>query len=187
VILRSLRVLLTELPADPAAPPTEFRIFKAGANQTTKGTTLFDEKAAAMVMAAYQAQGVDLMIDLEHGALDAPIRSDSPDARGWFKLELRAGELWAVDVKWNPDGARRLSEKTQRYTSPAFYADEDMRVTELINVALVAMPATHHAAPLVAASKTTGVARPHPACDALQRTFAVALSRQATEKKKHGS
>jgi phage I-like protein len=56
-------------------------------------------------------------------------------------------------VKWNADGARRLAEKTQRYTSPAFYTDEDQHVTELINVALVAMPATHQAAPLVAASK----------------------------------
>ena len=152
------------------APPTEFRIFKVGENPTTKGVFLFDAAAAQAVMAAYQAQGVDYMIDLEHQALGDPNRADSADARGWFKLELRNGELWAVDCKWTPDGARRLAEKTQRYTSPAFLADESGRVVELINVALVAMPATHGAAPLVAAAKRacastglpyTGGSRPH--------------------------
>ena len=107
-------------------------------------------------MAAYQAQGVDLCLDLEHLSLGDLGRADASDARGWFKLELRNGELWAVDCKWTPDGARRLSEKTQRYTSPAFLADENGRVCELINVALVAMPATHQAAPLVAAAKRGG-------------------------------
>lgn len=158
--VRAHRLLFSELAfADPSALPTEFRIFRAGANPSTKGTVIFDDAAAASVMAAYSTQGVDLPLDLEHQSLDAPIRPDSTDARAWFKLELRNGELWAVDVKWNADGARRLAEKTQRYTSPAFYTDEECRVTELINVALVAMPATHQAAPLVAASKR-GLAPP---------------------------
>jgi len=47
-------------------PPREFRIFAAGENTTTKGRILFDEQAAADVMAAYEQHGVDLMIDLEH-------------------------------------------------------------------------------------------------------------------------
>lgn len=101
-------------------------------------------------MAVYTRAGVDLPIDLEHESLDIPLRSDSRDARGWFKLEIRNGELWAVNVRWTPDGARRLSEKTQRYISPAFYTDEEGRVVELINVALCAMPATYEAPPLVA-------------------------------------
>lgn len=137
-------------------PPEEFRIFRAGVNDSTKGPVLFDEQAAASVMAAWKKWGVDLMIDLEHQALDADerARADAPDARGWFRLEVREGELWAVGVRWTPDGARRLREKTQRYISPAFHVDDDDRVTELVNVALVAMPATHHAAPLVASRDT---------------------------------
>jgi phage I-like protein len=153
------RILFSDL--EGAEPPTEFRIFKAGENASTKGVFLFDDAAARSVMAAYAAQAVDCMIDLEHGALGDAARPDSGDARGWFKLELRAGELWAVGVKWSPDGARRLAEKCQRYTSPAFLADEHNRITELINVALVAMPATHGAAPLVAASKRASCA-PNP-------------------------
>lgn len=154
---RQHRVLFSDLAAaDPSALPTEFLIFRAGENHSTKGTYLFDDEAARMVMGAYATQGVDLMLDLEHHSLDAPIRQDSADARAWFRLELRGGDLYAVDLRMTPDGARRLAEKTQRYTSPAFFTDENGRITELINVALCAMPATHQAAPLVAASKARG-------------------------------
>jgi hypothetical protein len=143
------------LNAAPAQPPTEFRLFARGVNHTTKGDFIFDAAAAKSVMAAYQRQGVELPIDLEHQSLHDPAsaaRSDTSDARGWFKLALRNGELWATNVTWTPDGAARLANRTQRYTSPAFLHDADGRITEVVNCALVAMPATHNAQP-VAASK----------------------------------
>jgi hypothetical protein len=66
---------------------------------------------------------------------------------------MRNGELWAVDVTWTPDGERRLREKTQRYISPLFRRDKKTgRILRLLNVALVSMPATNDAQPLVAAS-----------------------------------
>jgi phage I-like protein len=144
---------LTALDGD--APPIEFRLFTYGVNETTKGPVLFDEKAAADVMAAYMKCGVDLMVDLGHQSLrDGPsARADAGDARGWFKLELRADGIYAVDVRWTPDGERRLRERTQRYISPAVRLGEDDRAIEILNVALVAMPATIGALPLVAASK----------------------------------
>jgi phage I-like protein len=125
-------------------------------NESSKGPTLFDAEAAAMVMATYQREGVDMMIDLNHEALDSMlVRPDCADARGWAQLELREdGSLWAVNVRWTPDGARRLTEKTQRYISPAFCQDEKTgRVTTLINCAIVAMPATYDAPALVAAAR----------------------------------
>lgn len=131
---------------------SEFRLFRAGANETTKGTFTFDAKAAKSVMAEYQKHGVDIMIDLEHLSLDTESSSYDPDAVGWCKLELRGGELWAVNVKWTPDGQRRLSDKRQRYISPAFATDEKGRVTRILNVALTALPATDEAMELVAAS-----------------------------------
>lgn len=152
------------------APPSEFRIFRKGWNHTTKGDLLFDEQAAAAVMAQYQREGVDLIVDLNHDSLNKEalaMRADAGDARAWFKLELRAGELWAVAARWTPDGARRLAEKTQRYISPvALYDSKTRRVEYLANVALCAMPATLGAAPLVAASKAR-VAPPSAACNAL--------------------
>lgn len=136
-------------------PPTEFRIFAAGKNTTTKGTFIFDEQAAREVMATYEAQGVDVMVDLEHLSLEHPSESRSfdPDARAWCKLEMRGGELWATQVVWTPDGLARLQNRTQRYISPAFIFDtETKRIEQLLNIGIVAMPATHNIAPLVAAS-----------------------------------
>lgn len=144
------------VPLGSAELPKEFRLFKAGANPTTRGTDLFDAQAARAVMTAYRRQGVDLMIDLNHDSLDSAARrqrSDAGDAMGWFKLEVRRGELWAVDVRWTPGGEARLRAKKQRYVSPAFMRDASGRVVELVNVGLVAMPATHEAPELIAASR----------------------------------
>jgi phage I-like protein len=138
--------------------PTEFRLFARGWNETKIGRFLFDEQAAASVMSAYGAWGVDLMIDLEHQALEpgAPPEPTARDARGWCKLELREdGSLWAASVTWTPDGAARLSEKRQRYVSPAFgFQPDTRRVTNIINVAITAIPATHDTPALVAARAT---------------------------------
>jgi phage I-like protein len=142
---------------DGDAPPTEFRLFTKGWNETENGKFLFDEKAAKSVMAAYRDWGVDLAIDLEHQMLEVAGGAPDPtarDARGWCKLELRAdGSLWATDVRWTPDGTARLQQKRQRYISPAFEADpKTKRVLKMINVAITAMPATHNTPALVAAS-----------------------------------
>lgn len=152
--------------------PTEIRLFARGLNTTAKGVFLYDDKARETVFAEYQAHGVDIMIDLEHLSLDDAClsREDAQDARGYAQLEDRAGELWAVHIRWGADGARRLRERRQRYFSPAFATDltdeqwgvgeRDAdavalgveRVRRIVNIALCAMPATDHAPPLVAAS-----------------------------------
>jgi hypothetical protein len=136
--------------------PSEFRIFSAGWNETSKGRFLFDAEAARAVMAAYEEHGADLMIDLEHLSVEDPreSRNFDPDARGWCKLEVRDGELWAVNVTWTPDGAMRLREKRQRYISPVLDFDtKSRRVHAVFNVAITAVPATHGLEPLVAASR----------------------------------
>lgn len=153
-----------------AGLPTEFRLFVAGWNETEKGAFLFDEAAAASVMDHQAAWGVDLMIDLEHQALDpfTPADPTARDARGWCNLEVRGdGSLWAVNVRWTPDGAARLSEKRQRYVSPAFAFDDSRRITQLVNVALTALPATHQTPALVAARAVTTGGRPTAALGGL--------------------
>jgi phage I-like protein len=145
---------------DGGALPTAFRIFAAGVNDSTKGPALFDAKAAADVMSAYEREGNDLMIDREHDSLNPAVRvarGDASDAQGWFKLEVRDGELWGVAVSYTPEGSERLLSKKQRYISPAFEMDAKTgRVTSLWNVALVSMPATFGATALVAAGKKPG-------------------------------
>ena len=151
--------------ADDGALPTEFRIFAPGVNETSKGKFIFDSESAASVLKAYALGEIDLMIDLNHDSLDENAetrREDARDARGWFKLALRPdGSLWAVDVRWTPDGADRLRQKKQRYISPAFAEskhlglEDDGRPRELVNVAICAMPATYNAPALVAAARLT--------------------------------
>jgi phage I-like protein len=138
--------------------PSEFRIFQRGINETSKGNFLFDDKAAKLVMTAYRKHGVDLMIDLEHLSLDEESRAFDPDARGWCQLEVRKdGSLWAVNVRWTPDGERRLRNRLQRYVSPTFLADEkSRRISAIFNIAICATPATHNTPALVAASKRSG-------------------------------
>lgn len=136
--------------------PTEFRIFVKGLNPNANGPAhLFDDQAARDVMAVYAAHGVDRMIDLEHLSLEDPEKSANydPDARGWCKLEVRPdGSLWAVNVTWTPDGEARLRDKRQRYISPAFgYDPATMRISEIVNIAVTALPATYGTLPLMAA------------------------------------
>ncbi len=137
-------------------PPGEFRIFTAGQVDTSKGTFVFDGEAAASVMADYAAQGNELMVDYDHASL-AGISLDpaqSGKAAGWYGIELRNGELWAVNVRWTPPAAEALKRKEWRYMSPAFTTGEGGRITSLLNVALTNIPATRKLEPLMAASIT---------------------------------
>lgn len=140
-----------------ATPPREFRIFKKGVNSTTKGDFVFDDDSAKSVMEEYEKHGVDIQIDLEHLSLDDEAKNYDPDAYAYCKLALRNGELWAVDVRWNENGAERVKSKKQKYISPAFHYDSETgAITELYNIAICAIPATHEAPALVAASKHAG-------------------------------
>lgn len=135
-------------------PPTEFRIFTAGAVETTKGVFTFDEASAKSVMAEYETHGIDLMIDYDHASL-ASVSLDpaqSGKAAGWFNLEVRGGELWAVNVRWTPLAADALRRKEWRFMSPAFETDQEGRILGLMNVAITNLPATRKLQPLMAAS-----------------------------------
>lgn len=138
--------------------PTEFRVFAFGTNESTKGPAIFDEEAARLVMEAYEQHGAELMLDYEHQVLaDPPVEAP---AAGWASLEVRGDGsdpekdgLFAVDIRWTEKAEKYLRAKEYRYTSPAFFQDENGRVTGLLNVALTNTPATHGLTPLVAASQ----------------------------------
>lgn len=162
-------------------PPTEFRIFTAGVVSTTKGVFLFDDKAAVAVMTAYQEHGADIPVDYDHMMLDPFAPMGGGKAAGWLKLEMRSGELWAADVRWTPAGADCLKNAEYRYISPAFYTDDEGRMSRLINVALTNLPATHGLDPLVAANQKTPASggKEIPAMKSL--LIALGLSENTTE------
>ncbi len=153
--VRSIALTHARLAVEIAPGATEVRLFKVGVNATENGDFLFDAQSAIDVMAAYQAHGVDKMIDLEHLSLNTESAAFDPDARAWCELAIRNGELWAVNIRWNDDGAERLRSRKQRYVSPYFSHDADGRVLSVINIALTALPATHGTEALVAARITT--------------------------------
>lgn len=141
--------------------PSEFRIFpmgtfKAGWNDGSERSYLFDELAAAAVLEQAAKRGTDLFVDYEHASLGADEAQDPAEAgkaAAWFKLELRADGLWAVDVRWTPDAAEKVRNREYRYLSPAFRVDrESSRPVRLFNVALTNLPATYQAEPLIEAS-----------------------------------
>jgi hypothetical protein len=140
-------------------PPREFRVLRYGLNPNLNGPPiLFDEEAAGNVAQSFKQHGTDAMIDLEHLSLDDTAPNYDPDARAWFKWEVRKDangkpELWAAEVSWTPDGTRRLSDRTQRYFSPVFRHDAKRRPTRMVNLALCAMPALDSLEPLVAAKE----------------------------------
>lgn len=148
---------------DSREPPTEFRIFRAGANETTKGVFLFDEESQKSVMAAFARHGADVPIDYEHKMLDWLAPASDMVAAGWFTPEVRDGDLWATNVRWTNKAAAHLREGEWRYYSPAFTTGDDGRILELINVALTNLPATHQLEALVAASARALSAQTNPA------------------------
>jgi phage I-like protein len=137
------------LPGTGGAAPKEFRILRAGWNKTEKGDFLFDEVAAASVMAAYVSKGLDrLLVDFEHQS-QMPPPGGGPahkPAAGWFTPQLRGGELWATDVSWTTQALSMLAPEggapEYRYFSPILFFDEETRrVTRLKSLALTNDPA----------------------------------------------
>jgi len=134
-------------------PPTEFRIFAVGVNETEKGQFLWDEVAAAMCMDFWKTKRVDLSMDWEHQALAEP-PIEAP-ASAWWDPEIRNGELWATNVRWTTRAAEQIRNKEYRYFSPAFTFDpETRRPDRIINAALTNIPAMDALVPLVAATAT---------------------------------
>lgn len=129
--------------------PTEFRMFKAGENPSVKGVFLFDDKAAEMVMSRYKLMGRRLTFDYDHGALIKNSQNPAQTAKsaGFFDLELRNGDLWAVNVQFTPAAKKAVEDGEWPYFSPAFARETDKdgkegsRPVWVINSALTANPA----------------------------------------------
>lgn len=142
--------------SDDGTPPTEIRLFAAGVNATSKGPVKWTPRSAALVEAEYVARGVEKFADYEHRSL-LPLdrqQQHATEAAAWYRLAVRDGALWAVDIKWTPPAVEKLTEKAFRYFSPAVEVDpKTNEVTKFVNFALTNNPATHNLPALVAASE----------------------------------
>lgn len=166
--------------------PSEFLLFSPGENANYNSDAqgeaqpVFTARSARLVQDLAARKASDYFVDLEHASLRNPKDRAATDALAWFRLEVRPdGSCWAVNVRWTPEGERRLRAKSQRYVSPVFYFDRETgEITEFCGVALTSDPATYGAAPLVAASRLQNVNEPVRAA-ALTVLRAVAEARLA--------
>lgn len=137
-------------------PPTEVKLLAAGKIETTKGDFGFPPESGKAVMSKAADYGNDFNFDYGHSMLGSfnldP--SEAGKAAGWYKLDLRNGELWATDIRWTPKARDMIMNREYRYISPAFCHNEAGEVTELINCALTNIPATKRLKPLMASRKT---------------------------------
>jgi hypothetical protein len=153
----------------PDGAPIAFRIWRAGSNPTDKGDTVFSPRSAEFLMADQAKRGNLYSIDVDHLSVLQTAPPESRKAVGWHRLEVRGGELWAVDVKWTD--AVREGLKTDppewRYFSPAYVRDDkSSEVLAYLNTALTNNPATWNVAELAQPSE------PKPAPKASQPTKA---------------
>lgn len=140
---------------------------------------MFDEAAAKSVMAEYEAHGIDIPLDYDHAMLGTDRAVDPAQAgkaAGWFNLEVRDGELWAVNVRWTEPAAEALRRKEWRFMSPAFQTDEKGHILSLLNVAITNLPATRQLTPLMAASRDRRALSAGPAFSDVQTALNAALA-----------
>jgi phage I-like protein len=146
--------LSVELTTERTAPH-EFRIFRAGDNESEKGTFTFDKESALSVMSTYKSRGKALLFDFNHGTTFSNPTPEMAMSAGDFVPEVRNGELWATACNWNDYGRQMLEGGKYRFFSPLFNHDKG-RITWLRNVALTNLPALDNIEPLVAADANEG-------------------------------
>jgi len=150
-------------------PPSEYLMFGPGVNETVKGPLLFDDDAAAMVIAFYESRGRKRLAgDWEHDSM-VPSDQRPPEYRGspashWFDLEVRPGpELWATNVKWTPSAFGQIQRGEYAHTSPVVrFQKATGRITAVMSSALTNDPATIGQPQLVAATADSTAALSAP-------------------------
>lgn len=138
-------------------PPSEFRIFKRGANETTKGTFVYNAQSEGDVLSRLKKDGrTRLPIDYGHGMLAENPSPDNGRAAGWFTPEARNGELWATNIEWTAIADSMIRGGEYAHMSPAFGHDvKTRRIVRLVNVALTNLPATIGQEPIAAHDNET--------------------------------
>lgn len=120
--------------------PPEIQVIPAGYHDTPKGPFNLDAEGAQAVIAAFEAQSNDMVVDYEHQTLaDPPVEAP---AAGWIKRLINKGPdgIWAA-IEWTERAKQYVANKEYRYVSPVFLKRRaDNKVIRLINVALTNQP-----------------------------------------------
>lgn len=137
------------MPRIGAEPPTEIRIFKWGANPTTKGVKYLNPEGARALMARYRERGVVKCFDYFHATYDPMATGEAKKAAGQFRPELRHDGLWLADIQWTPKAAQAIRDGEWPYVSPAIITTKTGEIIDLRNTGLVTDPGTIGATPTI--------------------------------------
>lgn len=152
------RVVLTF--AEGEQPPSEFKLFTAGETAGTDGMKYFSDRSQTEVMTAFSMLGRELNICFGHDDIKPDMPSHEKRSGGGAWLEVRSGELWAVNVFWTPLAAQRIINRDDRYVSPLFlYDPKTLEIIEMISIALTADPGTLNPIPLMPIPRDRNLAR----------------------------
>jgi len=137
----------TDVERGPDGAPVAFRMWHAGMNRTDKGDHKLTSDSVRRLLATQSERGNRFSIDVDHMSLDSSAPPENHKAVGWFDIEERDGDLWAVNVEWTEAVRSGFAGPVPewRYFSPAYETRKDSgEIVRLLNLALTNNPATHH-------------------------------------------
>ena len=163
-----LHALAASIPDGAGAVEEWVTLFdQLGEIQTRDGRTYVIDGDA--LVARFDAEGIDLPVDVNHATDLAAVTGARSDAVGWIsKLAIQNGKLRG---RWTllDEGKALLAAKKYRYLSPSFQADKQRRSLRLMAVALVTAPALASQTALAAAQT------PQPTPEPVMKSVALAL------------
>lgn len=142
----------TPQPLGKSAASGRFRIFPEGKFMTDYGPSVMTPKAGQEIIKKFRARGNNMMIDLRHFSISPTATAKQSEALGWVMqpngLEYVNGDgLYATGVRWDPEIKAGLESEPPKWMYHSPYYDQDKKtkvITELLNIALTNMPATHN-------------------------------------------
>ena len=134
---------------------TEVLVLAAGKVEFSHGGPLqVSETAAKKIIAAFNAQGVQLPIDYEHSTVVKGEKAEKAPAAGWItamQWDPKRGLI--ASVEWTKEAQGYIEATEYKYLSPVIYYDVKTREPyKLHSMALTNKPATRHQKELLAAS-----------------------------------
>lgn len=142
---RDLKPLLESI-AQQEGVPLWVELLPPGPDITGRDGRRWVNDTPEAIVAAFEAHGADLPIDVEHASEIKGRAGEPAPAMGWIKaLEVReGGGIWGL-VEWTEQGRWMVSEKSYRYLSPVFLFEKkgSGRILKLLSAGLTNQPNLH--------------------------------------------
>lgn len=126
-----------------------------GWNPSTKEPVdeTIDNEALDTLIANYNANPVELLLDIDHKSMREPTTRDTT-AAGWIYGLIAIKDVADMSglygrVKWTDVGRELAESRKYRFISPVFQLDESGRPVQLLNAALTNRPAMNTIAPIL--------------------------------------